>query len=225
MRTKNRVTPSSLRFLTEHFALARDDFMNFLKRATPWMITLVILLGVYVASFFWYYKPKFGYGRLHASFTPSKGEHLFLFYKPMVKWEEEREKQNARKELLSQCQGEWQGWVRPRSDGLADSGKYIQVQAIIEGDQFKILRAESMPELTGVTWKIGCLFDAENQYGISSNKSYPKSSSIFLAYERSPAGVESLDEGYDFSLGGKPVIVYSLSKQLVRPATTPTHKN
>jgi hypothetical protein len=199
--------------------------MNFLKRSTPWMVTLLILLGLYVASFFWYYKPKFGYGRLYAPFTPSKGEYLYQFYKPMVKWEEEREKQKTRKELLRQCQGEWQGWVRPRSDGLTNSGKYIQVQAIIEGDQFKILRAESMPELAGVTWKIGSLFDAENQYGISSNKSYPKSSSIFLAYERSPTGVESLEEGYNFSLGSKPLIVYSQSKQLVRPAAPPPPQN
>jgi hypothetical protein len=140
--------------------------MNFLKRATPWMITLLIVLGVYVASFFWYYKPKFGYGRLYAPFSPSKGEYLFQFYKPMVKWEEEREKQNTRKELLHQCQGEWVGEVRNRSDGSTNCSQYIQVRASIDGDQFKIIWAESLPELVGVTWKIGCLFDGYAHCGI-----------------------------------------------------------
>ena len=195
--------------------------MNFFKRATPWMIILLILLGAYVASFFWYYKPKFGYGRLPGLINPSKGEHLYQFYKPMVKWEEEREKHNTRKELLRQCQGEWAGEVRNRSDGGINCSQYIPVRAIIEGDQFKITESKSLPELVGVTWKIGCLFDGYPHYGISSNKNYPSSSSIFFDYSQSPTGEESLDEGFDLYFNSKRIKVALITKQLVRPATAP----
>ena len=200
--------------------------MNFLKRATPWMITLLILLGAYWASYVWYYKPK----RVLAwwasgSTISSKDKALEQFYKPMILCEEERLKQKSRDELLSQCQGEWEGKVRPRSDGLTSFGQLIQVQAIIEGDQFKIIRAEAMPELVGVTWKVGCLFDGYAHCGISSNKSYPSSSSIFLSYTLDPSGEESLDEGFDFHFNGNHIKALLATKQLVRPTATPPSSN
>jgi hypothetical protein len=95
---------------------------------------------------------------------------------------------------------------------------------MIEGDRFKIIEAESRPDLVGVTWKIGCL-DDEEQKGIYSNKNYPKSSSIFLIYQRLPSGEESQNERVVFNLGSKTVTAYEVSKQLVRPVAPPTPEN
>jgi len=149
---------------------------------------------------------------------------LDQIFKPLTLWDEEREKQNSRKELLRQCQGEWEGLVQLRSEDLSYGTATTRVRAMIEGDRFKIIEAESRPDLVGVTWKIGC-FDDEEQKGIYSNKNYPKSSSIFLKYQRLPSGEESLNEGVVFNLGSKTVTAYVVSKQLVRPVAPPTPEN
>ena len=170
--------------------------MNFLKRATPWMITLLVLLGAYWASYVWYYKPKRAPAWwLSGSSISSKDKGLDQFYKPMILLEEERLKQNARKELLGQCQGDWKGLVKPRSEEPCNINQLTRVRATIQGDQFKITWAETLPELVGVTWKIGCEYDAYPRYGISSNTNYPSISTIFLSHSRSSSGQESLHEG------------------------------
>ena len=204
--------------------------MNFLKRATPWMITLVILLGVYVASYVWWYKPNqltgaitigSGSGSIHMPLIKTKNTLLDQFYMPLRLCEEERTKQKARKELLRQCQGEWEGHVQLRSEDFTNyyHTQFRRVRASIQGDQFKITWAESMPELVGVSWKIGCEYDkSPNHLGFSSNTSYPEYSSIFLTYVSAPSGKETLREGLHIMMsGGTPSI-----NELVRPATTTT---
>jgi hypothetical protein len=168
--------------------------MSFLKRATPWMVTMTILLGLYVASYHWYYKPKrMLRGVISSTKISSKDKRLDQLYLPMFKMDEERLKQKIRNELLGQCQGEWQGYVRPRSEELINRNQSTQVHATIKGDQFKITWAETMPELVGATWKIGSAYDSDPQFGFSF-KAYPRISSIFFIYSGSPTDDESLYE-------------------------------
>lgn len=192
--------------------------MKFLKRATPWMITLVILLGAYVTSYYWYYKPKRAHSWwLSGSTVSSKDKGLDQFYKPMILLEEERSKQTSRNELLSQCQGDWEGLVQPRPKESFNNNQLTRVRATIQGDQFTITWAESMPELVGVTWKIGCDYDAYPRCGISSNANYPSQSTIFLSYSRSSCGQESLSEGLVLELlTDKYFTVRNTSKLLIR---------
>ena len=185
--------------------------MNFLKRATPWMITLVILLGVYVASYVWWYKPNHltgsvtvgsGSGYYYIPLKKTKNTLLDQFYMPLRLCEEERTKQKARKELLSQCQGEWEGFVIPTPSKISfNSIQFPRVRAMIRGDQFTITWAESMPELVGVTRKIGCEYDADPGYGVSSNKNYPSTSTIFLSFAETEtkSGTEYLYEQRDLT--------------------------
>ena len=189
--------------------------MNFLKRATPWMITLLILLGVYVASYVWWYKPNqltgaitigSGSGSIHMPLIKTKNTLLDQFYMPLRLCEEERTKQKARKELLRQCQGDWEGFVFTTDlEGFAvptplktsfNNIQFPRVRAMIRGDQFTITWAESMPELVGVTRKIGCKYDAYPRYGVSSNKNYPSTSTIFLTFAEAEtkSGIEYLYE-------------------------------
>lgn len=104
---------------------------------------------------------------------------LDQIFKHLTLWEEEREKQNSRKELLRQCQGEWEGLVKLRSEDLSYGTATTRVRAMIEGDRFKIIEAESRPDLVGVTWKIGC-FDDEEQKGIYSTRIIPSHPPSFL---------------------------------------------
>ena len=156
----------------------------------------------------------------------SKDKLLDQFYMPLKLWEEEQEKQNARTELLRQCQGYWEGLVRSRSKELSAIRSYIRVRASIQGDQFTITSAESMPELVGVTWKIGCEYDAYRQYVISSNKGYPMKSSIFFTYECTSNGRERLYEAIWMELGTDPFAPGpDTTIELERPApvtTTPS---
>ena len=207
--------------------------MNFLKRAAPWMITLVILLSAYVATYVWYYKPNqltgsiivgFGSGSIHMPLKKTKNTLLDQFYMPLRLCEEERTKQKARKELLRQCQGEWEGNVRPRSEDLLIFRSYIRVRATIQADQFTITWAESRPELVGVTWKIGCEYDAYPRYGISSNKEYPMNSSIFLAFRRSTDGRELLYDAFVLEWAAWSAQYFKL-KRPTTPVTTPTNYN
>ena len=203
--------------------------MNILKRATPWMVTLLILLGAYWVSYVWYYKPKRVISWWVSSSTRSaKDKRLDQFYKPIILLEEERLKQKSRNELLSQCQGDWEGLVQPRSKVSFNIYRFTRVRATIQGDQFAITWAESMPELVGVTWKIGCDYDAYPRYGISSNANYPSQSTIFLSYSRSSCGQELLNEGLVLELlSNKYATVRASDRILVRPttlATTPPKK-
>lgn len=214
--------------------------MNFLKRATPWMITLVILLGVYGASYVWWYKPNqltgaitigsgSGSGSFHMPLKKTKNTLLDQFYMPLRLCEEERTKQKARKELLRQCQGDWEGrvWLRPQNHPNTEQSidEPIQVCASVKGDQFIITRAELRPELEGINWKIGCVQDANTQMGVFTNN-YPVISSIFLTYTRAPSGQELLSEGavvqwVDHNL----FVFYIEGNVLQRPSVTPPPSN
>jgi hypothetical protein len=198
--------------------------MKFLKRATPWMITLVILFGAYVASYFWFYKPKKGikWGLLPP--ITIKDKLLDQFYRPMVRWDEERIKQNTLKELLRQCQGEWVGLVLPRSHNVLKSNQPIRVRVIIESDQFKIIEAESMPELMSVIWKIGFVYDYNNPYGIWSSADNPQHSSIYLRYDLLDNGIELLTE---VSILGDEIFYgrSAYEQGFMRPAAPPTPSN
>lgn len=50
--------------------------MSFLKRATPWLITLFLGCACYVAAYYWFYKPRYGHhnfrtkGLAHMVFLP-----------------------------------------------------------------------------------------------------------------------------------------------------------
>jgi|GEM_PF-6146024 len=99
-----------------------------------------------------------------------------------------------------------------------NDNRLTRVRARIQGDQFTINWAESIPELVGVTWKIGCVSDAYPQYGISSNSAYPYISSIFLKFSRSACGQESLNEG----VGVNFLATVASNQQLVSITTTAT---
>jgi hypothetical protein len=193
--------------------------MNFLKRATPWMVTLVILLGVYVASYVWYYKPNKKFSWLHYNPTISKDNMLDHFYYPMSQLDKERLKQTKRKELLRQSQGNWEGVVRQRSQKLGYYHAPIRVCATIRGDQFTITSTESNPELVGVSWKIGCIYDAYSQFGISSNTDFLPQSSIFLTFYHPSSGQETLNQVKVFQRAdGEIDAETGFGRQLVRPA-------
>lgn len=200
--------------------------MSILKRATPWMVTLLILFVAYWASYVWYYKPNMGFRWWFSGSATTKDKLLDKVYYPLRLLDNEWTKQKTRKELLRQCQGDWEGLVRLRSEDYTNyyHTQFRRVRASIQGDQFKITWAESMPELVGVSWKIGCEYDkSPNHLGFSSNTSYPEYSSIFLTYVSAPSGKETLREGLHIMMsGGTPSI-----NELVRPAaaqTTPPKK-
>lgn len=157
--------------------------MSFLKRATPWMVTMVILLGAYVATYVWYYRPI---STSLCKTSSTKDRFLIEFFKPLNLTDKELLKQKMRRELIGQIQGAWVGRVKLRSDTPASENPIAKVHATVRSDQFHVTWSDRT-EWIGVKWKIGSLLDAR-QFGISSSTNYPKKSSIILYCEVSPSG-------------------------------------
>lgn len=132
--------------LTPFLTIAINHLMSFLKRATPWLITLFLGCACYVAAYYWFYKPRYG----HHNFRTKGLAHMVFL--PMTHLDYARVVKKRQREARVFCQGTWKG-IGAFHD--ADN-KHHQVTLVvtIDRENLTITSADHDAVSVGKSWKI-----------------------------------------------------------------------